>query len=147
MVSLTCLCHKCTLMAVHVAARPLHPSTGQCLGPALDGNTIQRWYYQNWYHLSRSEFSPCGNIDSTSCSSSCDHFSSNYHKQVKNFMAVLIQKYLEANSTMDFSEIGFFSVLVHRLFCVQLVLVNFVTVNASIIGMVKGNTKPLWVLQ
>ena len=40
MVSCTCQFHKCTLMVIHVAARPLQTSTGQCLGPAFIGNTI-----------------------------------------------------------------------------------------------------------
>ena len=37
-VFLTGQCQKCTLIAVHVDARPLHPSTGQGLGPTLAGN-------------------------------------------------------------------------------------------------------------
>ena len=38
--SLTCRCQKCTLIAVRVNARPLHPSTGLGLGPALIKNAI-----------------------------------------------------------------------------------------------------------
>ena len=39
-VSLTCRCYKCTLISVCVDARPLHPSTGKGLGPALVGKAI-----------------------------------------------------------------------------------------------------------
>ena len=41
MVSRTCRCQKCTRMAVSVAARPLHPSTGQVPSPAFSGNAIR----------------------------------------------------------------------------------------------------------
>ena len=40
MVSLTCQCQKCTLIVIRVDARPLYPSTGQVLGPALVENSI-----------------------------------------------------------------------------------------------------------
>ena len=39
-VSLTCRFQKCTLVAVHVNARPLHPSTRQGLGTSIAGNAI-----------------------------------------------------------------------------------------------------------
>ena len=38
--SLTCRSQKCTLIAVHVDTRPLHPLNGQGLGSALGRNII-----------------------------------------------------------------------------------------------------------
>ena len=38
--SWTCRCQKCIHIVVRVAAQPLHPSTGQGIGPSFSGNVI-----------------------------------------------------------------------------------------------------------